>query len=54
MDLYAAVSRRRLGTILGGEKGRALVESADAWTRGEKIENPSAFADMLAPGKWES
>ena len=54
MGLYAAVTRRRLGAILGGERGRALVESADAWMRGEKIEKPSGFADMLAPGRWRS
>jgi hypothetical protein len=54
MGLYAAVTRLRLGTILGGEKGRALLESADGWMRGEKIEKPSGFADMLAPGTWRS
>ena len=54
MDLYAAVARRRLGTVLGDAKGKALVESADAWMRTEKIEKPSGFADMLAPGEWES
>jgi len=53
MALYAAVGRRRLGALLGGEKGRRLVESADAWMRGEKIQAPASFADMLAPGKWE-
>jgi eukaryotic-like serine/threonine-protein kinase len=53
MALYAAVCRRRLGSILGGAKGRALVDSADAWMRDQKIQNPAGFAAMLAPGVWE-
>ncbi len=52
MDLYAAVARRRLGTVLGDAKGKGLVESADAWMQTEKIEKPSGFADMLAPGRF--
>jgi hypothetical protein len=50
MALYAAVSRRRLGSILGDEKGKALADSADAWMRNQGIRNPAGFADMLAPG----
>jgi hypothetical protein len=53
MSLYAAVGRRRLAAVLGGEKGRILSESADAWMRGQKIQEPENFAEMLAPGKWE-
>jgi serine/threonine protein kinase len=53
MTLYAAVSRRCLGTILGGEKGKALVDSADAWMREQKIEDPAGFAAMLAPGRFD-
>ena len=52
MVLYAAVSRRCLGTILGGEKGKALVDSADAWMREQKIKDPAGFAAMLAPGRF--
>jgi serine/threonine protein kinase len=52
MALYAAVSRLRLGSVLGGEKGRALADSADSWMRGQKIKNPAGFAAMLAPGEW--
>jgi serine/threonine protein kinase len=50
MALYAAVSRRRLGSILGGEKGKLLADSADAWMRNQGIQNPAGFAEMLAPG----
>jgi serine/threonine protein kinase len=52
MGLYAAVSRRRLGSILGGEKGRALADSADAWMGSQKIKNPAGFARMLVPGRF--
>jgi serine/threonine protein kinase len=52
MGLYAAVSRRRLGSILGGAKGKALMDSSDAWMRDQKIKNPARFADMLAPGRF--
>ena len=54
MALYAAVARRRLGSILGGEKGKALSNGADTWMREQKIDNPAGFAEMLAPGKWVS
>jgi serine/threonine protein kinase len=52
MALYAAVSRRRLGSIVGGEKGKALADSADAWMRNQGIQNPAGFAEMLAPGRF--
>jgi hypothetical protein len=52
MGLYAAVSRRRLGAVLGGEEGRALADSADAWMRNQRIKNPAGFARMLAPGRF--
>jgi len=52
MALYAAVSRRRLGSIVGDKKGRALSEQADAWMRDQNIGNPAAFAEMLVPGRW--
>jgi eukaryotic-like serine/threonine-protein kinase len=53
MALYAAAARCRLGSILGGEKGGTLVNSAQAWMRNQGIRNPSGFAEMLAPGRFE-
>jgi hypothetical protein len=52
MALYAAATRRCRGSLLGGEEGRALVESADAWMRAERIKNPERMTAMLAPGRW--
>jgi serine/threonine protein kinase len=50
MSLYAAAARRHLGTLLGGERGRALVEAADAMMNERRILDPARFAVMLVPG----
>ncbi len=50
MSLYAAVTRRRLGQLVGGHEGQSLIEAADAWMTGQTIQNPLAWARMLAPG----
>jgi hypothetical protein len=52
MALYAAATRRCRGLLLGGGEGHALVESADAWMRAERIKNPDRMTAMLAPGRW--
>jgi tetratricopeptide (TPR) repeat protein len=50
MALYAAASRRSLGTLLGGDEGRALVEQAETWMKSETVKNPAKMTAMLAPG----
>ncbi|MBA3572441.1 MAG: hypothetical protein H0W34_10815, partial [Pyrinomonadaceae bacterium] len=50
IDLYAAATRRRLGEILGSERGRQLIAEADSWMRKQEIKNPAAMTGMLAPG----
>ncbi|HEY0077768.1 MAG TPA: protein kinase [Pyrinomonadaceae bacterium] len=50
MHLYAAVSRRRLGQMLGGDEGRTLFESAGEWMRRQEIKNPQLLTRTLAPG----
>ena len=50
MELYAAVSRRRLGQILGGQHGRELIDVADEWMRGQEIRAPAKMAEFLVPG----
>jgi hypothetical protein len=54
MGLFAAVARRRLGELLGGGEGQALLDAANTWMAGQKIQNPTrmtaAFAPWLADG----
>jgi hypothetical protein len=53
MALYANVSRRRLGELLGGDEGRSLVQTADGFMDEQRIRSPQRFAAMLAPGFME-
>jgi hypothetical protein len=50
MALYAAIARRRLGEILGGDRGGELVNQADDWMSKQQIKNPAAVANLMAPG----
>jgi hypothetical protein len=50
MNLFAAAARRRLGQLLGGNCGQALIAQADAWMAGQGIVNPARMTAMLAPG----
>ncbi len=50
MKLYAATARRRLGEIRGGDLGLELVNQADDWMSRQQIKNPSAVANLMAPG----
>ncbi len=48
--LIAALARRRLGALLGGDEGAALVAAADAFMTGEGIRRPERIAAVYAPG----
>jgi serine/threonine protein kinase len=50
MRIYAEAARRRLGELLGGEDGHALIAQANSWMAGQKIQDPARMAAMLAPG----
>jgi eukaryotic-like serine/threonine-protein kinase len=50
MALHTVVSRRCLGAIMGGAKGRELGARADRWMQGQGIVAPARIAAMLAPG----
>ena len=50
MNLYAAATRRRLGETLGGDRGRQLIDQADAWMTEQRIKAPELMTRMLVPG----
>jgi len=50
MKLYAAVTKRRLGELTGGDEGKRLIDEADRWMRDQKIKAPEKITRMLAPG----
>jgi serine/threonine protein kinase len=56
MNLNAAVARRCLGELIGGERGESLVAEAEAWMAMQQIRHPARWAAMYAPGyspSWE-
>jgi hypothetical protein len=53
MALLAAVARRRLGELVGGADGMALISISEQWMRTEDIRDPARIAYMLAPWKIE-
>jgi serine/threonine protein kinase/tetratricopeptide (TPR) repeat protein len=50
MALYAAAARRKLGEMLGGDRGGELCSEADDWMSKQQIKNPAAVANLMAPG----
>ena len=50
MQLYATVARRRLGEMIGGDRGRELLAKTDRWMTRQMIKNPAKMANLLAPG----
>ncbi|MDH5676300.1 MAG: hypothetical protein OEZ06_29540 [Myxococcales bacterium] len=50
MAMYAAATRLRLGQLLGGAHGEALIAGARAHMAAERIANPEPMLSMLAPG----
>jgi hypothetical protein len=50
MQLFALAVRRRIGELLGGREGDALVGSSEQAMRQQCIRNPGRIAEMLAPG----
>jgi eukaryotic-like serine/threonine-protein kinase len=50
MKLYAAVARRRIGTLQDDAPGRELRRQAEEWMAAQHIKNPVGMTRMLAPG----
>jgi hypothetical protein len=50
MQLHAAAARRRLGELVGGERGRSLREVADNFMKRETLLRPERWTELWAPG----
>jgi hypothetical protein len=50
MHLYAVAARRSRGSVIAGDSGRGLIETADQWMRARGIANPAKMTHMLIPG----
>jgi len=49
MKCHAAAARRRLGLLIGGQRGAEYVGAAEEWMRRQGIQNPARMTDMLIP-----
>ena len=50
MRLYAVAARRRLGELVGGDRGRQLIAQTEEWMKKQQIKNPARMMNLLAPG----
>jgi hypothetical protein len=50
MELLAAAANMRLGRLLGGDEGRTLVATAEAFFVEQRIARPERMLALLAPG----
>jgi hypothetical protein len=50
MRLYAVAAGRRLGEMIGGDRGRDLIAKTDRWMIKQQIKNPQKIMNLLAPG----
>lgn len=50
MWLHSTAARYRRGQLLGGSKGKTLMESARVWMNEQEIKSPEHTVDMLIPG----
>lgn len=49
-EQYAAAARYRLGAMVGGIEGQALLDDARVWLRRQDIRNPERMLEVWAPG----
>ncbi len=50
MFLHAAIAERRLGEMLSGDEGQALIAQGTDWLSHAGIENVNSVTDLFAPG----
>lgn len=49
---YAESVKWRVGDLLGGDAGRAMVDEARGWMVSEGARRPERMLEMLTPGRW--
>jgi hypothetical protein len=49
MALHAAAADLQHGRLVGGDRGRALIDGAESWMFGQRIASPERVAAMLVP-----
>jgi hypothetical protein len=52
MSMHTAAANHRLGQLIGGEEGDALVRSAAEVLAGEGIRNAARWIEIYLPGAW--
>ena len=50
MPLHVAISRLRLGSLIGGDEGARLTAEGEGWLKSEGVVEPGRLAAVLAPG----
>ncbi|MCU1282751.1 MAG: putative ATPase, partial [bacterium] len=50
LNLFGYGARRRLGQLVGGDEGAALVAAADGALARQGVARPDKLAAMIAPG----
>jgi len=48
--LVRAVAQRRLGALTAGPTGKALMDKAETWMRGQGVVSPATICNVVAPG----
>jgi hypothetical protein len=52
MSLHTAAARFRLGGLIGGDQGRAMIQEAEVAMKTQGVRLPERYAQMLVPGHW--
>jgi hypothetical protein len=50
LGMHAAAARRRLGQLLGGDEGRALLATGDSFMQAQNVTNREAITELCCPG----
>ncbi|MEO7094092.1 MAG: hypothetical protein ABI175_12635, partial [Polyangiales bacterium] len=53
LGLHRRVAEYRLGTMLGGDEGKAMTTAATAWLESQTVRVPERIVTLFAPG-WEN